>query len=67
MWAGWCDGGKERKRKKKEGGMVGWSVKALKRRTQVTTGKAKASFFPNRRGNQVRSREKIPVFGEQDD
>lgn len=47
--------------------MVGWSVKALKRRTQVTTGKAKASFFPNRRGNQVRSREKIPVFGEQDD
>lgn len=47
--------------------MVGWSVKALKRCTQVTTGKAKASFFPNRRGNQVRSREKIPVFGEQDD
>lgn len=56
------EGGK----REREGGMVGWSVKALKRHTQVTTGKAKASFsqLP---GNQVRSQEKIPVFGEQDD
>lgn len=46
--------------------MVGWSVKALKRRTQVTTGKAKASFS-QQSGNQVRSQEEIPVFGEQDD
>lgn len=46
--------------------MVEWSVKALKRRTQVTTGKAKASFS-QQSGNQVRSQEKIPVFGEQDD
>lgn len=46
--------------------MVGWSVKALKRRTQVTSGEAKASFS-QQSGNQVRSQEKIPVFGEQDD
>lgn len=56
------EGGK----REREGGMVGWSVKVFKRRTQVTTGKAKASFsqLP---GNQVRSQEKIPVFGEQGD
>lgn len=63
MEKGW---GKKEGRRKKKGGMVGWSVKALKRRTQVTSGEAKASFS-QQSGNQVRSQEKIPVFGEQDD
>lgn len=47
--------------------MVGWSVKALKRRTQVTTGKKAKASFSQQSGNQVRSQEEIPVFGEQDD
>lgn len=44
--------------------MEGWSVKVWKRCTQVTTGEAS---FSQQTSNQVRSREKIPVFGEQDD